>query len=101
MTTALQRSNLQFQIAAPRAPLKVLSASSHALAPSTGVHPVAVAIPLLSAAWFLVVAWAAFAHGETSLVLAVVTFLCLIFFGLIVGGAAMARDVSQEQQRHR
>ena len=59
----------------------------------------AVAIPLAAAAWFVEVAWCAFGGGETSPVLAVVTFFCLIFFGLFVGGAALGRDMTPVRAR--
>jgi hypothetical protein len=67
----------------------------------TSIHPVAVAIPVAAAGWFLVVAWAAFGGGETSLVLAVITVLALMFFGLFVGGGAMARNVTPERAHGR
>ncbi len=83
--------------------LKVLPppAAEPALLPDTSVHPVAVAIPVMAAAWFLVVAWAAFGGGETSLVLAVITVFALMFFGLFVGGGAMARNVTPDRAHGR
>lgn len=68
---------------------------------TTHVHPIVVGIPLLSATWFLVVAWAAFRGGTSSLVLVAVTFITAIFFALLVGGAAMARDLAPEAGAHR
>jgi hypothetical protein len=67
----------------------------------TSVHPIAVAIPLAAAAWFVVVAWAAFGGGETSLVLGVITFLVLMFFGLFVGCGAKERDMTPDRKHGR
>ena len=71
------------------------------LLPDTSIHPAAVAIPVAAAGWFLVVAWAAFGGGETSLVLAVITVFALMFFGLFVGGGAMARNVTPDRAHGR
>lgn len=69
--------------------------------PVTSVHPVAVAIPVAAFAVFVTSAWIAFAGGETSLVLAVVTFLSVMYFGLIVGGGALARGMAPGRPRQR
>jgi hypothetical protein len=83
--------------------LKVVetAAPTPAPLPATDIHPVAVAIPVAAAAWFVVAAWCAFGGGETSLVLAVITLFCVIFFGLFVGGAAMGRDMTPERAHNR
>jgi len=67
----------------------------------TTIHPVAVAIPLATFAWFILAAWIAFGGGETSLVLADITFLGLVYFTLIAGGGASARDVRIGRTRRR
>jgi hypothetical protein len=69
--------------------------------PATSVHPVAVAIPVAAFAWFVLAAWIAFAGGEMSLVLAAVTFVSVMFFGLLAGGGALARNVTQERAHQR
>lgn len=69
--------------------------------PAANVHPVAVAIPVAAFAWFVLAAWICFAGGEMSLVLAVVTFLSGMFFGLLVGGGALARSMTPEGGRQR
>jgi hypothetical protein len=106
MTTALERTALPFEIELPvsrrlRAKAPSVTVKDHALAASTDIHPAVFGVPLLAAVWFLVVAWAAVAGGETSLVLAFVTLNCLMFLGLLVGCAAMARDVRLEQRPRR
>jgi hypothetical protein len=70
------------------------------LPPTVRIHPIAFAIAVATAAWFVVAAWCAFAGGEASLILAVITFFCLIFFGLFAGGAAMARDMTAGPALH-
>lgn len=107
MMTALQRTALEREIdlaawqREPRQKASPVTHKNHAAALSTGVHPIVVAIPLLAAAWFLAVAWAAFAGGESSLVLAVVTFIVAIFFALLVGGAVMARNMVPQSRQTR
>jgi hypothetical protein len=68
---------------------------------ATSVHPIAVAIPVAAFAWFVLAAWIAFAGGEMSLVLAAVTFVSVMFFGLLVGGGALARNVTPERAHQR
>ena len=71
------------------------------LLPATRVHPVAIAIPLLAYAWLGVAAWLAFAGGETSLILAVIFVLSVMYFGLLVGGAVMGRNMTPERKQDR
>ena len=71
------------------------------LLPATRVHPIAIAIPLLAYAWLGVAAWLAFAGGETSLILAVLFVLSVMYFGLLVGGAVMGRNMTPERQQDR
>ncbi|WP_395666312.1 hypothetical protein [Methylocella sp.] len=106
MTITLRKADLIFDTSAPIAQRPVLEAVElkiprPALLPDTSVHPVAVAIPVATAAWFVAVAWCAFGGGEASLVLAVITFFCVIFFGLFVGGAALGRDMTPERAHGR
>ena len=106
MITALRRSALPFETRSParlRRASALLRLPTQAVnhAPATNIHPLAVALPLAAVAWFVFVSWAAFAGGETSLILAVITFLALIFFGLLVGGAAMGRDLTPERAHRR
>jgi len=67
----------------------------------TTVHPIAVAIPLSTFFWFVVATWIGFSGGETSLFLAVITFLGLMYFSLMAGGGAKARDVRIGPTRRR
>jgi hypothetical protein len=60
----------------------------------TTIHAIAVAIPIATFIWFLLAIWIVFGGGEASLVLAVITFLGLMYVSLIAGGGALARDVS-------
>jgi hypothetical protein len=76
-------------------------ANAAAPLPATSVHHVAVAIPVAAFAWFVLAAWIAFAGGEMSLVLAAVTFVSVMFFGLLVGGGAVARNVTPERAHQR
>jgi hypothetical protein len=69
--------------------------------PATSVHPVAVAIPVAAFAWFVLAAWIGFAGGEMSLDLAAVTFGSVMFFGLLWGGSALARNVTPERAQQR
>jgi hypothetical protein len=98
MTAVLRRAHSHDQspgLVPPRTSLKLIvpTEPSPAAVTDTTVHPVAVAIPLVCSAWFLLVSWVAFAGGETSLVLAVVTLIGVMFLGLVVGGGALARDM--------
>jgi hypothetical protein len=81
--------------------VKARPASEAMPLPATSVHPVGVAIPVAAFAWFVLAAWIAFAGGEMSLVLAAVTFVSVMFFGLLVGGGALARNVTPEQAHQR
>jgi hypothetical protein len=60
-----------------------------------------VALPIATFAWFILAIWIGFGAGETSLVLAVVTFLGIMYFSLISGGSALARDVRIGRTRRR
>ncbi len=70
----------------------------------TSVHPVAVLIPVAAALWLVLVAWFAFGGGETSLALAVITTVGVIYVGLLLllgknayraGGAVATRSFRQ------
>ena len=106
MAVLLRTADLEFRAPASTPhesgfALRPPRADQPVLLPATGIHPVAVGIPLAAAAWFVEVAWRAFGGGETSPVLAVVTFFCLIFFGLFVGGAALGRDMTPARAHYR
>jgi hypothetical protein len=106
MTSALRKTDLDFDPASPITSLPALkvvetAAPKPAPLPATNIHPIAVAIPVAAAAWFVLAAWCAFGAGETSPVLAVITLFCLIFFGVFVGGAAMGRDMTPERTHNR
>lgn len=56
----------------------------------TGIHPLAVAVPLAATAWFLVAAWLAFGGGEMNLIVCVIAIFSLLYLGLLAGGGARA-----------
>jgi hypothetical protein len=60
--------------------------------PTTSIHPVAVALPLVAPAYLVVAFWMTFARGETSLILAVVTLIVMMLLGLITASGACARN---------
>jgi hypothetical protein len=63
--------------------------------PATCVHPGAIIIALVAAGYLVIAFWVAFAGGETSLVLAIVTVILVMMFGLIAFGA-LARKVQPD-----
>jgi hypothetical protein len=65
------------------------------------IHPIAVAIPVAALAWFLLAIWIGFGGSETSLVVAAVSFLAVMYASLIAGGGASARDVRIGRSRRR
>jgi hypothetical protein len=69
--------------------------------PATSVHPAAIGIGVAAYAWLILASWLAFAQGETALTLAVVTVLSLVYFGLLIGGAAVSRDMTPERSQTR
>ncbi|MGN6096036.1 MAG: hypothetical protein ACTHP8_07330 [Bosea sp. (in: a-proteobacteria)] len=71
------------------------------LLPATGVHPAAIGIALAGYAWLIVLAWAAFAGGPSSLLLVIVTTISVMFFGLLVGGGAYSRNMTPERETER
>ena len=64
--------------------------------PTSGIHPVAIAIPLVAAAYLVVAFWVAFAGSELSLILAVVTLIVMMLLGLITACGAFARNVEPD-----
>ena len=46
-------------------------------------------------------AWAAFAGGPSALLLVVVTTISLMYFGLLVGGGALSRNMTPERETER
>ena len=71
------------------------------LMPATNVHPATIGIALAGYAWLIVLAWAAFAGGPSSLLLVIVTTISVMFFGLLVGGGAYSRDTTPERETER
>jgi hypothetical protein len=69
--------------------------------PATSVHPGAIIIALVAAGYLVIACWVTFAGGETSLVLAVVTLILVMMFGLIAGGGALARNVEPDRKSTR
>jgi len=67
----------------------------------TTVHPGAVAIPLSTFAWFILAIWIGFGTPKTPLVLAAVTFLGIMYFGLLVGFARDRRTGPTRQRSFR
>jgi hypothetical protein len=68
------------------------------LKPATGVHCGAVATALAAYGWFIVAAWIAFARGYAALDLTVVVLISVALLGLLVGGAAMSRNMTPDRQ---
>lgn len=56
----------------------------------TDIPRIVTAIPLICVGWFFAVIWAVFGHGETGLVLLIISVLAVVFFGLLAGGGQMA-----------
>ena len=71
------------------------------LLPDTSVHPVVVALPLLATAFFILVCWLGFGSDSSFMELTAVSFIAMMFFGLLVGCAAMARDMKPERAKGR
>ena len=73
-----------------------------AAAPVTdgGVHPGAIGLALAGFGLFLAASWAGWAFGYTALLIAVVTFLAMMYFGLLVGGGAVAA-ANRGERTHR
>lgn len=71
------------------------------LLPATSIHPAAIGIALAGYAWLIVLAWAAFAGGPSSLLLVIVTTISVMFFGLLVGGGAYSRNMTPERETER
>jgi hypothetical protein len=65
--------------------------------PTTSIHPVAVALPLVAPAYLVVAFWMTFARGETSLILAVVTLIIMMLLGLITACGAFARNFEPDR----
>lgn len=60
-----------------------------------GVHPGAIGIALAGYGVFLAASWVGWGYGYTGLLMGIITFLSIMYFGLLVGGgmaAAANRD---------
>ena len=101
MTLHINRDALTNRASVLRVPFDPAIAPKHELLPATSIHPYAVALPVAAYFWLILASWFAFAAGETSLVLGVVTFLSLMYFALLVGGAALARNMTPERRTQR
>jgi hypothetical protein len=84
-------------LARPIPETTVVCKSRANILPTTSIHPVAVALPLVAPAYLVVAFWVTFARGETSLILAVVTLIVMVLFGLITTCGAFARNVRQDR----
>ena len=96
---ASRRSPKPASIAAVQLPALVTVIPASNLPPATSVHRVAVILPAVAAAYLVTGAWIVFGHGETNLVLAVVTLVLVMFAGLMLAGGASAWNASPEQVR--
>ncbi|MBX9907846.1 MAG: hypothetical protein K2Z25_03960 [Beijerinckiaceae bacterium] len=85
----------------PRSDTTVQRAKQHHRLRATGVHPYAIGIALAGYAWLIVLAWAAFAGGPSTLLLVIVTTISLMYFGLLVGGGALSRNMTPERETER
>ncbi|WP_108610865.1 hypothetical protein [Aminobacter sp. MSH1] len=82
-------------------PLRTAKAHHQELLPATGVHPGAIGVALGASTTLLAAAWVGFAGGETSLVLVVVTVIVLAFFGCLVGGGMIGRNMTPDHRQDR
>src|ERR1700730_4140992 len=64
--------------------------------PTSGIHPVAIVIPLVAAAYLVVAFWGAFADSELWLIPAVVALIVMMLLALITACAAFARNVEPD-----
>nr|WP_094975598.1 hypothetical protein [Bradyrhizobium symbiodeficiens]AWM06121.1 hypothetical protein CIT39_06410 [Bradyrhizobium symbiodeficiens] len=61
--------------------------------PATCVHPFAIAITLVGIAYIVLTFWIAFAGGETSVVLTMVTLILIMMLGLMTGCGYSSRNM--------
>jgi hypothetical protein len=104
MTIAVRKADLELHnpVLARQLPaLKLLQpiAKQPVQLPDTGIHPVAIAIPVAATAWFVAVAWLAFGGGEMNVILGVIAVFALLYLGLFVGGGAKAYDALDRAPR--
>ena len=71
------------------------------LKPATGVHPAAIATSLAAYGVFIIAAWIAFGRGYAALDLTVVVLVSVVLLGLLVGGAAMSRNMTPDRKTGR
>jgi hypothetical protein len=64
--------------------------------PTNGIHPIAIAIPLVAAAYLVVAFWVTFLGSELSLILGVVTLIVMMLLGLMTACGAFARNVESD-----
>jgi hypothetical protein len=68
---------------------------------SRDIHPIAPAIPVIAPACFAGLAWFALIGSETSPLFALITLLCLVFFGLFVRSAALGGEMTPKRLHRR
>ena len=73
-----------------------------ALQDATAVHPIAVAIPTVAFAWFVMAAWIGFAGDrEAAVSIVMVGFVNAMLFGLLAGGGWYSRNMTPERATDR
>ena len=78
------------------------SQNGSSLKDTTGIHPVAVAIPIAAFAWFVIAAWIGFAGDrEAAVSIVMVGFVNAMLFGLLAGGGWYSRNMTPEQATNR
>lgn len=69
---------------------------------ATAVHPIAVAIPIVAFAWFVIAAWIGFAGDrEAAVSIVMVGFVNAMLFGLLAGGGWYSRNTTPELATNR
>lgn len=71
------------------------------LKPATGVHPAAIATSLAAYGVFIIAAWIAFGRGYAALDLTAVVLVSVVLLGLLVGGAAVSRNMTPDRKTER
>lgn len=69
--------------------------------PATRIHPLAIWTPLAAYSWLILAACVTFAGGETSLVLAFVVLISMMFLGGMALPAFMGRNMEPEREQDR
>jgi 4-hydroxybenzoate polyprenyltransferase len=104
MTTIAFRDVHTFTPTGNRQTQEVLAPPTQApsrLLPATRVHPIAIEISVFAYAWLGMAFWLTFGGGETSLILSIILVLCIVYVGLLIGGAVMGRNMTPERGQDR